>query len=196
MCALRNVTTAKDLSPVILVLQLYLTTHKPILQFTAVRLLSKIASTHASVVTPCNVDLETLIPRPEFGALSSHQRQLVDDVQRAVMETEDGLRAQAQLKRWIRGTLQDAMSGEHLQEYLWEFEFRFNRRKANKPGLLFYRLMEQAVLTPPLTYEQQKACTLPKRQVSPTPPVGPRSSPRSLDQPDAGRPWRTAALRE
>lgn len=105
-------------------------------------------------------------------------------------------RAQAQLKRWIRGTLQDAMSGEHLQEYLWEFEFRFNRRKANKPGLLFYRLMEQAVLTPPLTYKDQRACAVPKRKVKPTPPVGPRSSPRSLDQPDAGRPWRTATLRE
>eukprot|EP00760_Papus_ankaliazontas_P017519 PhM_4_TR1729/c0_g1_i1/m.30618/K17267/COPG; coatomer subunit gamma len=61
MCILRNTTTAKDLSPVILVLQLYLTTHKPVLQFTAVRLLSKIASTHPLVVTPCNVDLETLI---------------------------------------------------------------------------------------------------------------------------------------
>eukprot|EP00759_Apiculatamorpha_spiralis_P021755 PhF_6_TR26327/c0_g1_i1/m.37857/K17267/COPG; coatomer subunit gamma len=61
MCALRHITSAKDLSPVILVLQLYLTAHKPILQFTAVRLLSKIASTHATIVTPCNVDLETLI---------------------------------------------------------------------------------------------------------------------------------------
>ena len=99
-------------------------------------------------------------------------------------------RAQAQLKRWIHGTLQGAMSGEHLQEYLWEFEFRFNRRKSRKPGLLFYRLLEQAVLTPPLTYEDQKACSLPKRKVKPTPPAGPRSSPRSLDQPDAGHPWR------
>lgn len=99
-------------------------------------------------------------------------------------------RAQAQLKRWIQGTLQGATSGEHLQEYLWEFEFRFNRRKAGKPGLLFYRLMEQAVLTDPLTYQDQKACQLPARSTSPTPPTGPRSSPRSLDQPDAGRPWR------
>jgi hypothetical protein len=56
--------------------------------------------------------------------------------------------------------------------------------------------MEQAILTPPLTYNEQKARAVPKRTVKPTPPFGPRSSPRSLDQPDAGRPWRSATLRE
>lgn len=99
-------------------------------------------------------------------------------------------RAQAQLKRWTQGTLQGAVSREHLPEYLAEFEFRFNRRSAKSPGLLFYRLLEQAVLTDPVTYEQMKACTLTKRKKSPTSPPGPRSGPRSLDQPDAGHPWR------
>ena len=61
-------------------------------------------------------------------------------------------RVQAQAKRWLEGTLQGAAEPEHLQEYLNEFEFRFNRRRARKPGLLFYRLLEQAVRTDPARY--------------------------------------------
>lgn len=53
-------------------------------------------------------------------------------------------RVQAQLKRWLHGTHQGAVSREHMTEYLWEFEFRFNRRHARKPGLLFYRLPRPA----------------------------------------------------
>jgi transposase-like protein len=95
-------------------------------------------------------------------------------------------RAQAQLKRWIHGTLQGSVSREHLQDYLSEFEFRFNRRHARKPGLLFYRLLEQSVCTDPVTYEQMKACTVPPRKTPTQAPTGPRSQPRSLDQKDAG----------
>lgn len=99
-------------------------------------------------------------------------------------------RAQAQLKRWLAGTMQGAVSPEHLQEYLWEFEFRFNRRTARKPGLLFYRLIEQAAITDPVRYTDLITPGSQPRDVHPTPPPGPRSWPRSLDQPDAGRPWR------
>jgi len=35
-------------------------------------------------------------------------------------------RVQSQAKRWLEGTLQGAPEPEHLQEYLHEFEFRFN----------------------------------------------------------------------
>jgi transposase-like protein len=97
-------------------------------------------------------------------------------------------RVQAQLKRWLHGTHQGAVSRAHMNEYLWEFEFRFNRRHARKPGLLFYRLLEQAVRTDPITYGDV-AVGGKKRKVSPTPP-GTRGNPRSLAQPDAGRPWR------
>jgi predicted RNA-binding Zn-ribbon protein involved in translation (DUF1610 family)/transposase-like protein len=97
-------------------------------------------------------------------------------------------RVQAQLKRWLHGTHQGAVSREHMTEYLWEFEFRFNRRRANKPGLLFYRLLEQAVQTAPITYDDITFGGQ-TRRVSPTPP-GQRTNPRSLAQPDAGRPWR------
>jgi transposase-like protein len=57
------------------------------------------------------------------------------------------------LKRWILGTHQGAFGVEHLQSYLEEFTFRFNRRTSHSRGLLFHRLLEQAVLTPPVTEE-------------------------------------------
>ena len=51
------------------------------------------------------------------------------------------------LKRWLLGTHQGAISNEHLPYYLDEFTFRFNRRTSRARGLLFYRLLEQAVRT-------------------------------------------------
>ncbi len=53
------------------------------------------------------------------------------------------------LKRWLTGTLHYAVSAEHLDYYLDEFTFRFNRRKSAKRGLLFYRLLQQAVNADP-----------------------------------------------
>jgi transposase-like protein len=55
------------------------------------------------------------------------------------------------LKRWLLGTHQGAVSSEHLQSYLEEFTFRFNRRTSHSRGHLFRRLLEQAVSTPPVT---------------------------------------------
>lgn len=55
------------------------------------------------------------------------------------------------LKRWLLGTHQGAISDKHMQAYLDEYTFRFNRRKAAKRGLLFYRLLEGAVVTRPTT---------------------------------------------
>ena len=42
-----------------------------------------------------------------------------------------------------------AVSQEHLAYYLDEYTFRFNRRKSKSRGLLFYRLLQQAVNTDP-----------------------------------------------
>lgn len=53
------------------------------------------------------------------------------------------------LKRWILGTFQGGISNEHLPYYLDEYTFRFNRRASRARGLLFYRLLEQAVRTAP-----------------------------------------------
>lgn len=56
------------------------------------------------------------------------------------------------LKRWLAGTLHDGQSVEHLDYYLDEFVFRFNRRTSRSRGLLWYRLVEQAVQTDPQPY--------------------------------------------
>lgn len=55
------------------------------------------------------------------------------------------------LKRWWLGTHQGAISPEHMPYYLDEFTFRFNRRTSRSRGKLFYRLVEQALQTDPVT---------------------------------------------
>ena len=56
------------------------------------------------------------------------------------------------LKRWLLGTHQGAVSAEHLDYYLDEFTFRFNRRTSSSRGKLFFRLLQQAVEIRPTTY--------------------------------------------
>ena len=56
------------------------------------------------------------------------------------------------VKRWINGTHQGKISQKHLEYYLDEFAFRFNRKLSTHRGKLFYRLMQQAVITAPATY--------------------------------------------
>ncbi len=55
------------------------------------------------------------------------------------------------LKRWILGTHQGSVVPDHLQSYLEEFTFRFNRRNSGSRGLVFRRLLEQSVVTGPTT---------------------------------------------
>ena len=57
------------------------------------------------------------------------------------------------LKRWLMGTHQGAVSHQHLDYYLDEFTFRFNRRTSGSRGKLFYRLMQNAVRVPPTSYQ-------------------------------------------
>ena len=49
------------------------------------------------------------------------------------------------LKRWLLGTHQGAVEHSHLEYYLDEYTFRFNRRTSKSRGLLFYRLISQAI---------------------------------------------------
>jgi hypothetical protein len=56
------------------------------------------------------------------------------------------------LKRWLLGTHQGAIGHEHLDYYLDEFTFRFNRRTSASRGKLFYRLVQQAVQVEPHPY--------------------------------------------
>lgn len=46
------------------------------------------------------------------------------------------------LKRWLLGTHHGRVEEMHLQEYLNEFVFRFNRRTSRSRGMLFYRLAQ------------------------------------------------------
>uniref|UniRef100_A0A383V8B1 Coatomer subunit gamma n=1 Tax=Tetradesmus obliquus TaxID=3088 RepID=A0A383V8B1_TETOB len=60
ICNLRDVT-ARELTPAITVLQLFLSSSKPVLRFAAVRTLNKVAMSHPMAVTNCNIDMESLI---------------------------------------------------------------------------------------------------------------------------------------
>ena len=60
-------------------------------------------------------------------------------------------RVAALLKRWILSTHQGSVTSAHLQSYLEEFTFRFNRRSSDSCGLVFRRLIAQAVVAGPLT---------------------------------------------
>ncbi len=55
------------------------------------------------------------------------------------------------LKRWLQGTHQGAPRPSHLDYYLDEFVFRFNRRTSRSRGLLLYLLIQQAVNIAPVT---------------------------------------------
>lgn len=82
-----------------------------------------------------------------------HDRQ----VQRRRPESEHLLprvhRVVSLLKRWLLGTHQGAISHAHLDYYLDEFTFRFNRRTSASRGKLFYRLLQQAVQVDPTPYK-------------------------------------------
>ena len=98
------------------------------------------------------------------------------------------------LQRWLLGTHQGAVERSHLQSYLDEFAFRFNRRSSEFRGLLFRRLLEQAVEVGPVTYKSlvvNHVAKKKKKKKKPRPPVKRRARPTSLSiDPTVGRPWR------
>ena len=95
-------------------------------------------------------------------------------------------------KRWLLSTHQSSVEEAHLQSYLDEFVFRFNRRRSRSRGLVFYRLLELAAGHDPVRYRDIAAGKRP-RKIPTTPPVG-RGHPPSLERPPAERPWRAADL--
>ena len=83
-----------------------------------------------------------------------HNRQVMLGAESPAHVTMPGVHRVASLvKRWILGTHHGSVQPEHLDAYLDEFVFRFNRRTSTSRGLLFYRLMQQAVVTAPVTYQ-------------------------------------------
>ena len=94
-------------------------------------------------------------------------------------------------KRWLLGTHQGSVKDEHLQSYLNEFVFRFNRRTSRSRGMLFYRVMQLAVGHAPVRYQGLIAKRRPGR-VSLVPPRT-RGRPPSLQRPGTNRPWRQSS---
>jgi hypothetical protein len=56
-----NEVTARELQPAVTVLQLFLSSSKPILRFAAIRALNKVAMNNPSSITTCNEDMESMI---------------------------------------------------------------------------------------------------------------------------------------
>jgi transposase-like protein len=84
----------------------------------------------------------------------AHTRQVMLGADSPAHVTMPGVHRVASLiKRWVLGTHHGSVQPAHLDSYLDEFVFRFNRRTSTSRGMLFYRLMQQAVVTPPVTYK-------------------------------------------
>ncbi len=95
-------------------------------------------------------------------------------------------------KRWLLGTHQGGVKPGHVQAYLDEFTFRFNRRRSRARGMLFYRLIDQAVQSAPITYRSLVVDPSSHSGKPPCPPpAGKRVHPPSLASQPLDRPWRT-----
>jgi transposase-like protein len=99
-------------------------------------------------------------------------------------------RAASLAKRWLLGTHHGSVAEAHLQSYLNEFTFRFNRRGSRSRGLVFYRVLELAVAHDPVRYRELVASPQPK--ATPPKPPGMTGQPPSMDRPPAARPWRAS----
>lgn len=91
------------------------------------------------------------------GYNSLDQRGYVHEIARQEADVGENLlpccnRVASLLKRWLLGTHQGAVSHEHLDYYLDEYTFRFNRRTCRYRGKLFYRLVQQAAAVEPVPY--------------------------------------------
>ena len=94
------------------------------------------------------------------------------------------------VKRWLLGTHQGSVAPAHLNDYLAEFVFRFNRCSPRSRGMLFYRLLELSIGHAPVRYRDIVVDATPK-PAKPTPPAT-RGHPPSLDRPRAKYPWRSS----
>ena len=70
------------------------------------------------------------------------------------------VRVVALLKRWLLGTYQGGIHLSHLDYYLDEFTFRFNRRASRSRGKLFYRLVQQAAAIEPVVAKEIRVGTV------------------------------------
>jgi transposase-like protein/Zn ribbon nucleic-acid-binding protein len=82
-----------------------------------------------------------------------HERRVIGKPKKAAKALPGVHRIFSLAKRWLLGIHQGAVSMKHLQAYLDEYVFRFNRRRSSDRPKLFHRLAEMAVRIAPTTYE-------------------------------------------
>ena len=113
---------------------------------------------------------------PSYGRLGElgcrHEADTQRDPQLAGDLLPHAHRVAALFKRWWLGTHQGAIRVHHLDRYLDEFSFRFNRRKSRSRGMLFYRLAQHAAAIEPVPYNAIAGGSL-KGQRPPQPIGGP-----------------------
>jgi transposase-like protein len=98
---------------------------------------------------------KTLGPRSHHQHIQKKKRHIsVDPLQQVHF-------ALSLFKRCWIGTYHGAISDKHLQVYLDEFEFRYNRRKTVGVGRIAARLFQSLVSCPPLTYRAIVSSTCP-----------------------------------
>ena len=90
-------------------------------------------------------DVESLGKRDHEATVQTKQEKREGDVVQSCHW------ATSLLKRWMMGTHACAVKPKHLQAYLDEFAFRYNRRKTKGVGRIAARVIENAVTAPPLT---------------------------------------------
>jgi transposase-like protein len=130
---------------------------------------------------------------PACGEHYTHRPEPIGPSGKQAHELLPGVHLVASLaERWLLGTHQGGVKPEHLQAYLDEFTFRFNRRRSRARGMLFYRLLEQAAQAPPRTYRSFVVDPGSGRRKLPPPPPDKRVRPVSLAAEPLDRPWRRA----
>ncbi len=108
----------------------------------------------ANVVAGSSVRTDGFQQYKPLGSSSyEHVRIVVGDPRKASKLFPRVHRVFSLLDRWLLGTLHGSIRRPHLQRYLDEFVFRFNRRTAASRPLLFDRLIG-AVFRPVPTYAQ------------------------------------------
>jgi transposase-like protein len=128
--------------------------------------------------------------RPACGDYYTHQPEPIGPSGQQAHELLPGVHRVASLvQRWLLGTHQGGVKPGHMQAYLDEFTFRFNRRRSRARGMLFYRLLEQAVQAPPRTYRSLVVDPGSGRRNPSPPPPDKRVRPASLDGDPVDRPW-------
>jgi hypothetical protein len=132
--------------------------------------------------------------RPACGEDSMHQPEPIGPSGQQAHELLPGVHRVASLaQRWLLGTHQGGVKPGHMQAYLDGFAFRFNRRPSRARGMLFYRLLEQAVLAPPRTYRSPVVQPGAGRRNQQPPPAHTRVRPTSLHRDPVDRPRRKPA---